>query len=415
MAVLARTNRVVVTGLGALAASGIGLDEFWASLLSCSSGIGSITLFDAAQFPIKIAGEVKEADLARLIPGSIKPRRHGRHTQLALAAMHMSLADAKLAHEQLAAERRVPVYVGVSTSAIEVIEQGMDQLTWRGPDRVSPYIVGACQPHAVASVLAESLGVETEVLTISNACPAGLDAVAAAATAIRSGRTELAIAGGTDAPVTPLTVASFGATGMVPSWSGDPKKASRPFDRQRCGGIMAEGAGFAVLESLEHALARGARPYIEIAGHGSSVDAPGTEAGAGLEVSMNLALANAHCLPHHVDYVCAHGPSDRVIDRLETACIKTVLGRHARTIPISSIKGVIGNPLAAAGPLELVACALALRNGIVPPTANYEYADPDCDLDYVPNKPRKVRIGRAILNVHGMGGVNSSLVVQRIT
>jgi 3-oxoacyl-(acyl-carrier-protein) synthase len=303
--------------------------------------------------------------------------------------------------------------VGVSTSAIEVIERGKDQMVSRGPAKVSSYIVSACQPHAVASALAISLGVETQVETISSACLAGLGAIERAYQMIRQGKQDIALAGGSDAPITPLTVASFGSTGMVPDWRGPPEKASRPFDRDRMGGILAEGCGFIVLENLEHALARGASPGFEIVGTGGSMDLPETESGSGLATSMSMALDNAGCLPDKVDYVCAHGPSDPVIDRVETEAIKAILGERAYAVPVSSIKGVTGNPLAAAGPLQLITCGLALRTETIPPTANYEHRDPECDLDYVPGPPRRAQIRTALLNVHGLGGTNGTVVVRK--
>ncbi|MFH0952999.1 MAG: beta-ketoacyl-[acyl-carrier-protein] synthase family protein [Verrucomicrobiota bacterium] len=405
---------MVVTGFGVLAANGIGSIVFWKTLLAGKSGIGPITLFDATTFPIRIAGEVKDFDLTRLVSGIAKPKRLGRHTQLALAAFQQALQHAQLSREILAAHAPVPIVVGVSTSAIEVIERGKDQMTAHGPSKVSSYIVSACQPHAVATALAEIVGVPAQVETTSTACPAGLNAINIAYQLVKSGKTELAIAGGADAPITPLTVASFGATGMVPDWNDSPQKASRPFDRDRRGGILAEGAAFVVLENLEYALARGMNPYLEILGYGNSTDAPGTEPCSGLDASMAMALANSARSAGDVDCVFAHGPSDPVIDRMETEAIKKVLGPRAYDIPVTSIKGVTGNPLAAAGPLQLISAALAVRDGLVPPTANYEHRDPACDLDFVPGRARSTEINTALMNVHGLGGVNGSMVAQRV-
>ena len=309
----------------------------------------------------------------------------------------------------------VPVIIGVSTSAIEVIERGKETMTSHGPSKVSPYIVSACQPHAIASAISESLGISTKAMTVSTACPAGLDAISIAVECIRDGKAEIAITGGADAPINPLTVACFGATGLVPTNSSNPEKLSRPFDRDRQGGILAEGAGILILENLEHALARGATPLAEIVGYGTSVDATGSLPASGLEDCMSLALANAGCRPENIDYICAHGPSDPVLDKVETACIKKVLGGHAYKIPVSSIKGVTGNPLAAAGPLELAACVMAIRQSLVPPTANYEHRDNDCDLDYVPLKPRKMDINKALINIHGLGNGNSTMIVGKVT
>jgi 3-oxoacyl-[acyl-carrier-protein] synthase II len=415
MARLARQHRVVVTGLGVLAPNGIGLDAFWQSLLKCKSGIGLITLFDSTEFPVRIAGEVKDFDIRKFVSGQVKAHRLGRHTQLALAATYFAIKHAGLERAMLEACAPVPVIIGVSTSAMDIIQRGEETMSSHGPAKVSPYIVSAGHPHAVASAISESLGISTKATTVSTACPAGLDAISIAVESIRSGRAEIAIAGGADAPISPLTVACFGATGLVPKNSSNPEKLSRPFDRDRQGGILAEGAGILILENLEHALARGATPLAEIAGYGTSVDASGSLPASGLEDSMSLALANAGCRPENIDYICAHGPSDPVLDKVETACIKKAFGSHAYKIPVSSIKGVTGNPLAAAGPLELATCVMAIQHALVPPTANYEHPDNDCDLDYVPLKPRKMDINRALINIHGLGNCNSTMIINRVS
>jgi len=236
----------------------------------------------------------------------------------------------------------------------------------------------------------------------------------AAASAIQSGRAEIAIAGGADAPLTSSTCAAFGAGRLLSCRNDDPLHASRPFDRDRDGGVLGEGAGVLVLESLAHARARGARIWMEVCGGATHPDAVGTPASDGMGTCMTLALANARLDGRAIDYVCAHGPSDPVIDRVETAMIRRVLGPHAYRIPVSSIKGVTGNPLAAAGPMELIACALAMRDDLIPPTANYTTPDPACDLDYVPHA-RRYRLEHALVNVHGMGGGNTTLVVRRFS
>ncbi|HEY8240805.1 MAG TPA: beta-ketoacyl-[acyl-carrier-protein] synthase family protein [Kiritimatiellia bacterium] len=407
-------KRVVVTGMGILAANGNGADAFWNSILKCKSGIAPIRLFDPTDFHIKVAGEVKDFDLAQFVNGHINAKRLGRHTQLALAAAQLAIKHAGLSRDDLIRAEPIAVVVGVSTSAIDVIEGGKERMASLGPKKVSSYVVGACQPNAVASMISAYLAVRTQILTISTACPAGLDAVATAAATLREGRADIAIAGGADAPVNALTVASFGSTGLVPSDVADPARASCPFDRNRGGGVLAEGAGMLVMETLDHALARGATPLVEITGFGSCGDMAEDDPGTGLESAMSMALANAGRLPKDVDYVCAHGPSDPIIDRVETAMVKGALGDHAYKIPVSSIKGVTGNPLAAAGPLQIAACALAMRDGLAPPTANYETPDPACDLDCVPNKPRRMKIRRALVNIHGMGGGNSSVVVEAV-
>ncbi len=408
------SNRVVVTGMGVLAANGCGLDAYWSTLLAGRSGIGPITLFDAVDFPVHLAGEVKNFRLSDYTDGKFKPLRLSRHTQLALAATKMAMEHAALTVEEIRAVAPLPVVVGVSTSAMEVIERNEDVLVARGPARVSPFGVTSCQPHSAACTIADYLGVRTSRTTLSSACPAGLDSIAACARLIAAGHADIAIAGGADAPITPLSMASFAMGGLAADISLAPDKASRPFDLYRQGGLIAEGAGMLILENLRHALARGAFPWLEIIGYGNTADDSGTESGAGLELSMIEALADAGLMPDDIDYICAHGPSHPVIDRVETAMVKKVFGRHAYRIPVSSIKGVTGNPLAAAGPLQLVACALGMASGYVPPTANYEVADPACDLDYVGGRPYALAYRRALLNVHGLGGGNGTLIVAKV-
>jgi 3-oxoacyl-[acyl-carrier-protein] synthase II len=408
-------HRVVITGIGIVAPNGIGLSAFWQSLLRNQSGIDFISRFDAKDYPIRVAGEIKAFRLADFVDEPVRQGRLARHTELAIAAAKMAFEDAKLDRQTLAANVPVPVVFGVSNGAVDVIERGKEALLGHGPGRVSPYIVSACQPHAIACAVGKLLAVETRTMTVATACGAGLDAIAHAWDLVRRGKVDLVVPGGADSATNPLTVASFSAAGMVPSPNGeDPHTGSRPFDRDRKSGIMAEGAGVLVLEPLPEALARGAVPYLEILGYGDAVDAPGAEAGSGLRLSMAHCLSNAGTKPTRIDYVCAHGPSDPMIDRVETQMIREVLGEWAYRIPVTSIKGATGNPLSAAGPHELATCALIVRHGLVPPTTNYEHPDPHCDLDYVPRTPRAARVNTALVNLHGLGGGNSSMLVGRV-
>lgn len=405
-------RRAVVTGIGIVAANGVGLDDFWQTVKTGVSGVGPITLFDAAKLPNRIAAEVKNFDPKRVFDASVKWKRMSRHTLFAMAALKMALKDADWGNGLVETAQPVSVTMGVSTSAIEVVETAANSV-WKGEEsRLRPWLVWASQPHAVATTLAEQIGKQVAFQTVSTACKAGADAVLNAVAAIREGRAEIAVAGGADAPITSSTCAAFSAGRLLSGRNGDPLHASRPFDRDRDGGVLGEGAGVLVLESLAHARARGARIWMEVCGGASWSDAFGTPAADGLGRCMTLALANTRLSPESIDYVCAHGPSDPVIDRVETAMIRNTLGRHAYRIPVSSIKGVTGNPLAAAGPMELIACALAMREGVVPPTANYETPDPACDLDYVPHV-RRARLDTALINVHGMGGGNTTLIIRR--
>ena len=402
-----------MTGLGVVAPNGLGLDELWRNLLAGRSGIVPVTLFDPAGLKSRVAGEITQFNPLDHIDPHLKPHRMARFTQLALAALQMALRNAGLEGADLGGSPRpVPVILGVSTSATDVIERQVRRIERSGAAAASPFTAIASLPQAAAAAAASVLGVESQALTVSTGCPAGLDAVAFAAERIRSGRADLALAGGADASINLLTMATFCASESMSRRNDDPAHASRPFDLHRDGGLLAEGAGILVLEALEPALARGAVPWLEIAGYGLHGDLPSAPPSSGLAASMEMALANSGCRPKDIDYISAHGPSDPVLDRVETESIKHVFGAHAHRIPVSSVKGVIGNPLSAAGAMQVIACALAARHGLIPPTANYETPDPQCDLDYVPDRPRAARLRRALVNSHGYGGSNSTLTVE---
>jgi 3-oxoacyl-[acyl-carrier-protein] synthase II len=408
-----KRNRVVITGIGVLAPNGIGLEAFWESLLAGRSGIGPITLFDASKYNSRIAGEVKGFDPLDYIEPELKPKRMARHTQLAYVAAMMALRDAGLDPDNLQLPSPTPVVIGVSTSAIDVIESVYFSMQDNGPNRAPTTSSAASIPQAPANTIADRIGASAHAATISSACPSGLDAIADAADLIRSGEAEIAIAGGADAPITPLTMASFIASGLSSCRNGDPDHASRPFDLERDSGVISEGAGVFVLENMERAEARGARAYLEICGYGKQRDLNASRPGSGLEDSMKIALANANSPPTDVDYISAYGPGHPVLDAIEVDVIKRVFGNYAYSVPVSSIKGVTGNPLAAGGPFQVAACALSMRDQLIAPTANYEVEDPACDLDFVPYRARKAKVDCALINVRGIGGSASTLVVNR--
>jgi len=410
---MVKRNGVVITGMGVLAPNGIGLDAFWESILQCRSGIGPITLFDASKFKTRIAGEIKGFDAAQFIEPEMKPKRMARHTQLAYAATMMALKDAGLEINNLSLPSPTPVVIGVSTSAIDVIESVHFAVDRGTPNRAPVSSAAASIPQAAANTIADRIGTYANATTVSSACPSGLDALADAAAMVRSGEVEAAVAGGADAPITPLTLASFIGSGLVSASNGEPELASRPFDLNRESGVLAEGAGIFILENYERALARGVRPYVEIAGFGKQRDIDRTKPASGLLDSMKLALANAGRSIHDVDYISAYGTGDPILDAAEVAVIKQVFGPRAYEIPISSIKGVTGNALGASGPLQVIAAALAMRDRRVPPTANLRSFDPSCDLDFVPCQPRRAKIDCALINVRGIGGSASTLVLHR--
>jgi 3-oxoacyl-[acyl-carrier-protein] synthase II len=409
-----KRNRVVITGMGVLAPNGIGLDAFWESLLAGRSGIGPITFFDASEMKSRIAGEVKNFNPRDYIEPELKPQRMARHTQLAYAATMMALRDAGLKISETDLPSPTPVVIGISTSAMDIIEDSISEFELRGLRGISPTAVGALTPQAAANVIADRIGAQAHATTVSSACPSGLDAVAVAAKMIQSGEAELALAGGADAPITKHTFAAFTVSGLSSCRNGEPEKASRPFDLDRDSGVISEGAGMFVLENLERAQARGAKIYLEVAGYARQRDHSPESPGSGLVETMRLALANAARGTGEVDYISAYGPGHPVLDAAEVSYIKEVFGKRAYSIPISSIKGVTGNPLGAGGPLQIAACGLSFRDQMIAPTANYETPDPECDLDFVADRPRKLKLDCILMNVRGLGGSTSSLVVERL-
>src|SRR5437868_8214435 len=324
-----KRNRVVVTGMGVLAPNGTGLDAFWESILAGRSGIGPITLFDAGAFKSRIAGEVKNFNPDDYIEPELKPKRMARHTQLAYAATMMALRDAGLDPNNLVLPGPVPVVIGISTSAIDVIESVYNAVHQNGPNRVPTTSSAASIPQAAANTIADRIGIAAHAATVSSACPSGLDALADAAAEIRKGAAEIAIAGGADAPITPLTMASFIASGLSSTRNGEPERASRPFDLERDSGVISEGAGVFIIEDLERAEARSARIYLEISGYGKQRDSDVTRPGSGLAESMRIALANACRSETEIDYISAYGPSHPVLDIVEVQSIKGVFGERA--------------------------------------------------------------------------------------
>ena len=411
---MAKSNRVVVTGMGVIAPNGTGLREFWRTLAAGESGIGPITLFDAASFKSRIAGEVKGFDPLDHMPAQWKPKRMGRHTQFAYAATQMALRDARFDPRVDRIDSVLPVCIGVSSSAFDVIENGARELQGRGAARINSGMVRNCQPQAAALLIAQKLGVQTQASTISSACNSGIDAVASAATMIRTSDVEIAIAGGADAPVTPLAMASLASAGLSSFANANPTTASRPYDASSDSGVISEGAGVLILENLEHALARGAKIYLEITGYAAQMDSEPDDPFDGLEATMRLAMANAGRDTREIDYICSYGPGHPVLDAAEVRMIRRVFAPYASQVPVSSIKGVTGNPLSAAGPMQLISCALAFQAGVIPPTANHETPLPGCELDFVARKARKALLNCALINVRGLGGGNSSMVVERV-
>lgn len=406
--------KVVVTGMGVVSPIGIGVDAFWDSLIHCKSGIGPITRFDATHSPVKIAGEVKNFDMRDYFGAGCHPHRYSWQTQMGLVACKMAFEQAGLTPELLKQMDHIPVVMGVASGATHLVEHGVEVLKVRGNLNIRQ-TVRAIPPAATAGAIAQMFGFQISATTISSCCPSGLDAVTEAARLIREGHSDMVLTGAADSYVTPTTVAGFAAI-RINSASTDfpPEQISRPFDLKRTGAVFSEGAGFLVLERLDSALARGARPLMEIVAGARFTDLVDGEELGGIAKSMELALKNAGVYPEQVDYICADSASQPTMDAAEVKMIKRVFGAHAYRIPVSSIRGAMGHALAASALMQMVALAMIMKNQIVPPTANLTYPDPACDLDHVPLVPRQARVEIAIANSRGMAKENSTVLVRRI-
>lgn len=396
-----------------LAANGIGKEAFWNSLLAGESGIGPITRCDVENLDSRIAGEVGDFNVNDYLPQKIKAKRVSRNSQLTAAASFLALKDAQIDPLTLKPTAPLSISLGISMAGFDFIETEIRRIIAKGNQFMLPTVVG-CIHIASASTTAELIGIPCNINVLSNSCVGGVDAIAKTYADLRDGRTDIALAGGSDAPIETSLVAGFCAARMLCTDNENPKKACRPFDMHRTRGVLAEGSCIVVMETLEHALDRGAEPYAEIVGYGTATD-PSSLAGEGLGASMRNALNNASIAPSAVDYISAHGPSEITIDQTETDMIHHVFKHHAYSVPISSIKGATGNPLAAGGALQIAATSLAIKQALIPPTTNYHVRDPDCDLDYVPGEPRACTIEYALINSHGIGKVNSSIILKRVS
>ena len=407
---LSQSRRVVVTGLGAVSAAGIGYPALWDSLLNCRSGIAPITRFDATGMESRIAGEVKNFDPLRMIEARLRPKRLSRQAQFAVVAAAEAARDAGLDSHSLQ-KTRMAVVIGSAIGALETITDSAVRIQDKGVRRADPAIVSQGNHQASALAIAELLEVEQAfAMSVSNACIAGLDAIKLGCELVRGNRYDLVICGGTDAPISRTPWAEFTAAGLNATRNEEPRRAVRPFDRERETGLLGEGSGIVILEEESFARDRGARCYMEIAGEHAYVDPQKERPCGGMATTMRCAMQNASCDPQEVDFISAWGPGHPVLDRIETESIKEVFGARAYDIPVCSIKGVIGSPLGAAGALQTVAVALSYRHHLLPPTTNWEHRDVDCDLDYIAARPRRANLRKALLNAHGVGGGNTSLI-----
>ena len=404
-------RKVVITGLGAITPLGLTVEDYWQGLIEGKSGIGPITLFDASAYPVNVAAEVK--GFAPTDYMDIKRAdRTGRCTRFAIAAARMAMAAARL---DMSREKPEKVGVIIATSGmVSLITDQGEIIKKRGPMRIDPLFISKMAPSMVPAQVGLEIGAKGPNSALNSACASGSDALATARNSLLLGHAEVIIAGGAEANISPIGIASTGRVGAL-SRQTDPRKASRPFDLNRDGFVFGEGAGIVVLETLEHARAREAPILAELAGAGWSFDAysetaPDADTQA---VAMRAVLQNAGVSPEEVDYINAHGTSTRLNDAAETRAIRMVFGERAYKIPVSSNKSMTGHLACAAGAVEAVAAVMTVREGVIPPTINYETPDPDCDLDYVPNKARRQPVGICLSNSFGMGGQNCSLIIKR--
>jgi len=408
-------RRVVITGLGVISPVGTGIEKFWKSLLDGQSGIGPITRFDASELPARIAGEVKDFQVENYIDKK-EARRMDLFTQYAVAAAKMAVEDSGMDFNQIDANR-VGVILGSGIGGIETFEEQCKVLVNKGPNRVSPFMVPMMIVNMAAGQISIHLGAKGPNITVVSACASGTNAVGDAFKLIERGDADVAICGGTEASITPLAVSGFCSMKALSTRNDEPTKASRPFDKERDGFVMGEGSAILILESLEHAQKRGTKIYAEVLGYGATADAhhitaPAPE-GEGAARSMWMALNDAGLKPEQIDYINAHGTSTELNDKFETLAIKKVFGEAAGQLMVSSTKSMTGHLLGAAGALELAVSALALKEGEIPPTINYENPDPDCDLDYVPNVKREKEIKYALSNSLGFGGHNATVILGK--
>lgn len=408
-------RRVVVTGLGAVTCLGTDLESFWDSLVAGKSGVGNIERFDSSQFDVHFAGEIKGFDPSRWIPAH-EARKHDLFSLYAIAACDDAIKDAGLEPAKEDPDR-VGVVLGTGIGGINEMESQHQRLTERGPGKVSPFLIPKMMCNAMAGQLSIRHGFRGPSFVTGSACASGAHAIGLALRSIQFGEADVILTGGSESAITPLGLAGFCALKALSTRNDAPQRASRPFDKDRDGFVMGEGAGMLVFEELEHAKRRGARIYAEVLGFGQTSDAyhitapsPGGEGAAN---AMRRALDDAKLPLDAVDYVNAHGTSTPLNDQIETTAIKAVFGPSAKRLAISSTKSMIGHLLGASGSVELVVTALSVQRGVAHPTINQETRDPACDLDYVPNSARDLRIRAALSNSLGFGGHNVSLAIGR--
>jgi len=405
----------VVTGIGAFTPLGLDMPTTWQNLIAGKSGIDYITLFDASNMEVKFAGEVKGFDPVSYINRK-DARRMDRFAQLAVAAGYQAVKHANLTINSTNQDD-IGVFIGSGIGGLTTLFEQARVLVEKGPDRVSPFLAPMMISDIAAAQISIALGVRGPNMCMTSACSSGSDAIGAASEYIKFGNAEVMIAGGAEAIINPLGMTAFSQLKALSTRNDAPQKASRPFDKNRDGFVIAEGAVVLILESLEHALRRGANIMAEIVGYGATADSfhvtQPLESGEGASKAMLMAMKRGSIKPEEIDYINAHGTSTQLNDTMETKAIKTAFGEHAYKVPISASKSMTGHLIGCAGAIGPAICVMAIVNGIIPPTINYETPDPACDLDYVPNVARHAKVTTALTSSFGFGGHNSVLILRR--
>lgn len=408
-------KRVVVTGMGAITPVGIGVNEFWQSLLAGKSGITKCTRFDASEYATQIAGEVKDFEPGNYMDKK-EARRMDRNTQFAIASAKMAIEDSGLNLDQ-EDRNRIGTLIGTGIGGMETLHDQYKTLFEKGPNRVSPFFVPMMIANMASGQTSITFGLQGPCTCVVTACATATNSIGEAFKIIQRGDADVMVCGGTEATISQAAMAGFCAMKAMSTRNDEPEKASRPFEAGRDGFVMGEGSGVVVIETLDHALARGARIYAELIGYGTNADAfhitaPAPE-GAQAAKCMALAINDAGIKPSDVDYINAHGTSTPLNDKNETLAIKALFGDHAPKLAVSSTKSMTGHLLGAAGGVEFIASVMSVVNDMVHPTINYENPDPELDLDYVPNKARKQTVNVALSNSFGFGGHNATLIVKK--
>jgi 3-oxoacyl-[acyl-carrier-protein] synthase II len=408
-------RRVVITGMGAVTGLGDTLERFWSGLCEGRSGVGPLTLFDTTHFKVHFGGQVHDFDPEALF-GSKDARRLDRFAQFAMAASESAIQDSGI---DLAAisPYRVGVFIGSGIGGLHEFETQHSAMLEKGPSKISPFTIPKLMVNAASGQVTIRYGLKGPSSAVATACASAANAIGDALKVLQAGHTDVMITGGSEAAITPMGLGGFAALRALSTRNDDPTRASRPFDKDRDGFVLAEGAGILVIEAEDYARARGARIYAEVLGYGLSSDgshitAP-DEHGRGAAKAMQMCLDDAQCPTDAVQYINAHGTSTGLGDLAETKAMKSVFGPHAKRLQISSTKSQLGHLLGASGGVELIASALAIHRGVLPPTINLEQPDEGCDLDYIPNVAREVRVDRVMSNSFGFGGHNASLLIGR--